>query len=122
MDKELETNKSLKHKYYVSIYLQLWSGPPRVATLLLNFYLCSSHVLLGLPRLLMPCTIRFFTILSGASSIFLFTCPNHSNLFSCNFVDISLSQFLIVSILVYPQIHLTILISATSIFIYKTFL
>ena len=58
-----------------------------VQILQVNFYLCSSHILLGLRRLSMLSAIRFSIILSGVSAVFLFICPNHLNLLSHNFID-----------------------------------
>ena len=92
-----------------------------------NFYLLLS-LSFGFTQLCLPSTIRISTIPTGVSAIFLFTCSNHPNLFSCNFSDkgtipnLSLnSQFLILSIVVWPHIYLDILISATSIFCSKDF-
>ena len=76
--------------------------------------MCSSHVLLSLPRLLLPSTMMHLILLIGASWVFLCTCPNHLNLFSRIFAkkgatpNFSLnSWFLILSIIVttHPPQH-----------------
>ncbi|MFS7976605.1 hypothetical protein Hanom_Chr10g00894371 [Helianthus anomalus] len=84
--------------------------------------ICSSHVSLGLSLPLLPSTVRVSTTLTGVVVSLRFTCPNHLNLSSLIFSDIlatlNLSlktTFLIRSNLVCPHIHLSILISATSI-------
>ncbi|MFS7953355.1 hypothetical protein Hanom_Chr07g00617571 [Helianthus anomalus] len=84
--------------------------------------ICSSHVSLGLPLPLLPSKVRVSITLTGAVVSLRFTCPNHLNLPSLIFSDIlatpNLSlktSFLIRSNLVCPHIHLSILISATSI-------
>ncbi|MFS7919031.1 hypothetical protein Hanom_Chr03g00208141 [Helianthus anomalus] len=84
--------------------------------------ICSSHVSLGLPLPLLPSTVRVSTTLTGVVVCLRFTCPNHLNLPSLILSDIlatpNLSlktSFLIRSNLVCPHIHLSILISATSI-------
>src|ERR1043165_6673915 len=82
----------------------------------------ASQVNLGLPLFLLPSTTHASTALTGAVVHLLFTCQNHLNLPSFILSDIlatpNLSlktSFLIRSILVCPPIHLSILISATSI-------
>src|ERR1043165_3712667 len=81
-----------------------------------------SQVNLGLPLFLLPSTTHASTALTGAVFRLLFTCPNHLNLPSVILSDIlatpNLSlktSFLIQSSLVCPHIHLSILISTTSI-------
>ena len=83
-------------------------------------YICSSHVLLGLLRLLLPSTMMLLILLIEASKVILRTCPNHLNLFSRIFAEIGAtpslslnSWFLIQSINVWPHIHLNICISIT---------
>ncbi|MFS7917735.1 hypothetical protein Hanom_Chr03g00192681 [Helianthus anomalus] len=87
-----------------------------------SFLICSSHVNLGPPLLLFPSTMRISTVLTGAVVGLLFTCPNHRNLPSFILPDILVTpnfslktSFLIWSNLVYPYIHLGLLISAISI-------
>ncbi|MFS7913037.1 hypothetical protein Hanom_Chr15g01385421 [Helianthus anomalus] len=82
----------------------------------------SSQVILGLPLLLLPSTSRVSTTLTGSIVCLLFTCPNHLNLPSFILSDILVTSnislktsFLIRSNLVWSHIHLSILISATSI-------
>src|ERR1043165_8922699 len=84
--------------------------------------ICSSQVNLDLPLHLFPSTIRVSTTLTGAVICLLFTCPYHLNLPSFILSDIIatpnlslIDSFLIRSNLVCPQIHLSILIYATSI-------
>ncbi|MFS7928040.1 hypothetical protein Hanom_Chr04g00316241 [Helianthus anomalus] len=84
--------------------------------------ICSSQVILGLPLLLLPSTSRVSTTRTGSIVCLLFTCPNHLNLpsfiLSAILATSNLSlrtSFLIRSNLVCPHIHLSILISATSI-------
>ncbi|MFS7924471.1 hypothetical protein Hanom_Chr03g00272941 [Helianthus anomalus] len=48
----------------------------------------SSHVSLGLPLPLLPCTIRVSTTLTGVVASLHFTCPNHLNLPSLIISDI----------------------------------
>ncbi|MFS7934486.1 hypothetical protein Hanom_Chr05g00392101 [Helianthus anomalus] len=50
--------------------------------------ICSSHVSLGLPLLLLPSTVRVSTTLTGAVVSLRFTCPNHLNFPSLIFSDI----------------------------------
>ncbi|MFS8019635.1 hypothetical protein Hanom_Chr15g01406051 [Helianthus anomalus] len=83
----------------------------------------SSHVIFGLPLLLLPCTASVSTILTGSDVCLLLTCPNHLSLPSLILSEIlatpNLSlktSFLILSNLVCPHIHLSILIYATSSF------
>src|SRR5690242_407878 len=82
----------------------------------------------GLPRLLLPSTLIFSTLLTSASKVFLCTWPNHLNLFSHIFSDIGAtpslflnSWFLVRSINVCPHIHLSICISVTFILCLKIF-
>ncbi|MFS8003498.1 hypothetical protein Hanom_Chr13g01214681 [Helianthus anomalus] len=82
----------------------------------------SSQVILGLPLLLLPSTSRVSTTLTGSIVCLIFTCPNHLNLPPFILSDILATSnislktsFLIRSNLVWPHIHLSILISATSI-------
>ena len=93
-----------------------------------SLLICSSHVLLGVPQLLIPSTMVLSILLTGASYVFLYTCPNHLSLFSRIFVkrgatpNFSLnSWFLILSTFVCSHIHLSIRISVTSILCPKTF-
>ena len=86
-----------------------------------SFPMVSIHLRFGLPLLLFPGTSIPITLLPTYSSSLLNTCPYHFNLLSCTFLDISptlvvplILSFLILSSLVTPLIHLTILISATS--------
>ena len=83
-------------------------------------FICLSQVLLDLPRLLLPSTMRLSILLTGASKVFLYTCSNHLNLFSRIFAKIGAtpslslnSWFLIRSIKVFPHIHLSIRIFVT---------
>ena len=92
-----------------------------------SIFICFSHVLLSLPRLFLPSSIRLFTILTRASTNLLFTCPYHFSLFSRNFIDkwaipsLCLnSWFLIILILQCPYIHFIILISTTPYFVQST--
>ena len=92
-------------------------------------FICLSQVLLSLSRLLLPSTIMLSTLLTGAPRVFLYTCPNHLNLFSRVFPEIGAtpslsinSWFLIRSINVCPHIHLDIHFSVTSILCSKIFL
>ncbi|MFS8022516.1 hypothetical protein Hanom_Chr16g01440411 [Helianthus anomalus] len=79
----------------------------------------SSQVNLGLPLLLLPSTVMLSTTLTGSVNCLLFTCPNHLNLPSFNLSDILATppnhslktSFLIRSNLVWPHIHLNILIN-----------
>ena len=94
----------------------------------MSLLICSSHVLLGLPRCLLPSTMMHSILLTGASCVFLYTCPNYLNLFSRIFAErgatpnFSLnSWFHIISIIVLPHLHLSIRISVTSILCSKTF-
>ncbi|MFS8007397.1 hypothetical protein Hanom_Chr14g01260521 [Helianthus anomalus] len=82
----------------------------------------SFQVNLDLPLLLLPSIMRFSTALTGSDICLLFTCLNHPNLPSFILSDILATpnlalntSFRIQSNLVYPHIHLSILISATSI-------
>ena len=91
-------------------------------------FICSSQVLLGLPRLFLPSTMRLSILLTRASKVFLCTCQNYLNLFSRIFAEIGAtpslslnSWFLIRSIKVFPHIHLSIRISVTSILCSKIF-
>ncbi|MFS8031458.1 hypothetical protein Hanom_Chr17g01546161 [Helianthus anomalus] len=83
----------------------------------------SSQVIFGLPLLLLPSTVSVSTILIGSVICLLLTCPNHLNLPSLILSEIQATpnltlktSFLILSNLVCPHIHLSILISATSSF------
>ena len=91
------------------------------------FFICSSHVLIGLPRLLLPFTMMLLIRLTRASKFFLYTCQNHLNLFTRIFAEIGeipcfslYSWFLIIFIIVCPHIHLNIYISVTFIFCYSS--
>ncbi|KAJ0865485.1 hypothetical protein HanRHA438_Chr12g0541021 [Helianthus annuus] len=82
----------------------------------------SSQVILGLPLLLHPSTSRVSTTLTSYIICLIFTCLNHLNLPSFILCDILATSnlplktsFLIRSNLLCPHIHLSILISATSI-------
>ncbi|MFS7959607.1 hypothetical protein Hanom_Chr08g00693051 [Helianthus anomalus] len=83
--------------------------------------ICSSQVSrVSLP--LLPSTMRFSTTLTCVVVCLRFTCPNHLNLSSLILSDILATPnhslkttFLIRSNIVFPHIHLSILIFATSI-------
>ena len=91
-------------------------------------FIFSSQVLLGLPHLLLPSNMMLSILLMEPSKVFLCTCSNHLNLFPRIFAKIvatlsfSLnSWFLILSINVWPHIHLSMRISITSILCSKFF-
>ncbi|KAL6547684.1 hypothetical protein OROHE_009389 [Orobanche hederae] len=83
--------------------------------------ICSSHVLLGLPLLLPPTTIKLSTLLTGAVVCLLRTWPNHLNLSSLNFAAMGATSstllktmFGILSNIVRPHEQRNILISSAS--------
>ena len=93
----------------------------------MSLLICSSHVLLCLPQLLLPFTMIHSILFTGASFVFLCTCLNHLNLFSRILAErgatlnFSLnSWFLIVSIIVLAHMHLSIRIYVTFILYSKT--
>lgn len=93
-----------------------------------SFFICSSHVLLSLHRLLLPYTIMFVIRLTEASKVFLSTCRNHLNIFAQFFAERKVapsfsvnSWFLILYIIVHPRILLSIDISVTFILCSKVF-
>ena len=93
-----------------------------------SILICSSHVLLGLLRLLLSSTIILSILFTRELYVFLRICPNHLYLSSRIFVErgathnFSLnSWFLIISIIVCPPIHLNIRISVTFMLCSKTF-
>ena len=86
-----------------------------------SILICSSHVLLGLPRPRLPSTWIPSTLLTGSVTPLLRTWPNHLHLFSLSLSLIVVipnfslyTLFGILSSLVQLHIHLSILISATS--------
>ena len=87
-------------------------------------FMLSIHLLLGLLLLLFPCTsISVTSLLTWSSATLLLKYPYHLNLDFRIFLEISVTftvpliySFLIQSLLVTPTIHLSIFISATSIF------
>ncbi|KAM0003120.1 hypothetical protein Hdeb2414_s0006g00197051 [Helianthus debilis subsp. tardiflorus] len=94
-----------------------------------TYLICSFHVSLGLPLPLLPSTVRVSTTLTGVIVSLRFTCPNHFNLPSLIFSDILVTpniflktSFLFRSNIVCPHIHISILISATSILCVCVFL
>ena len=89
----------------------------------------SFHLFFGLPLPLRPCTSMSIILLSTPSSSLLSTWPFHLNLASCTFFDSSATFTVplirvlgILSLLVTPDIHLNIFISATFILFSFTFL
>ena len=84
----------------------------------------SFHLVFGLPLLLRPCTSMSIILLSTSSSSLLSTWSYHLNLASCTFLDSSATFTVllirvlgILSLLVTPDIHLNIFISAIFILI-----
>ncbi|KAL6560598.1 hypothetical protein OROGR_004157 [Orobanche gracilis] len=82
---------------------------------------CSYYDLLGRPLLLPPTTNRLSTLLTGAETSLLRTCPNHLNLTSLTFAEMGVTSstflktlFGILSIIVRPHDQRNILISAAS--------
>ena len=76
-----------------------------------KFLLIPPYVLLGHPQLLLPSTMILSIFLTRASIVFLYTYPNHFNLFSRNFVERGATPnfslnfwFLILSIIVTNKI------------------
>ena len=82
----------------------------------------SVHLVFGLPLFLFPGIAFVITLLTTWSSSILITCPYHFSLLSVIFLDACttfvvprMCSFLVLSFLVTPHIHLSILISFTSI-------
>ena len=87
-----------------------------------SFLILSSHLSKGLPLLLTPSIDIDSTLLSGAVWSLLLTCPNHRKRPSLNLLMMVPTSSLVLktpvrllSSMVLPHVHLSILISATSI-------
>ena len=123
LQKETGTINNLKHKYDVSNYFYPQSGPQKGATPTSQFLFVYSTFSWVYLNFSCPPLLRLSTIFFGASPLFLFICQIQLDMFLCNFAHkratpcLSLNfRFLIIFILVCPNIQLNILISATFIF------
>lgn len=74
-------DKSLRHGYTVSSCSYSQLGSPKGATPASLIQFAPSLVLFVIPRLLLPFTVKLFTVLTCAPNVFLFRCPNHYDLF-----------------------------------------
>ena len=105
--------------------LRLCTAPSSIFFSLKSFLIQSFHLVFGLPLPLVPSTsISIASLPTCSSPSLLFKCPYHLILDSCIFLDTSTTftvpliySFLILSLLVTPTDHLSIFISATSIFL-----